>query len=212
METLTFSTFPPALLWAFFPPSQAWWMLRIFQGLCLNCLPCSLALSTLSNGLCIGGTYMSRHFQRLLNVTLSFIGGWPPSSHCAENAATGMCPCPSLHWAFSILYTPLLLPSPLLSPDKAALSLSPLKSPSPSMEGGGKNQYNTKQWLIGLRVQCAERSLLYIMYGGQLMVSVLADKWTVSISPVWWSHRGDACTHTNTMPHMHLWAEIDVNK
>lgn len=47
-----------------------------------------------------------------------------------------------------------------------------------------KNQYNTKQWLIGLRVRCAERSLLYIMYGGQLMVSVLADKWTVSISPV----------------------------
>lgn len=91
--------------------------------------------------------------------------------------------CPSQHRAFSILYTPLLLPSPLLSPDTAALSLSPLKSPSPSMRGV-KNQYNTKQWLIGLRVQCAERSLLYIMYGGQLMVSVLADKWTVSISPV----------------------------
>lgn len=53
-----------------------------------------------------------------------------------------------------------------------------------SIYEGGKNQYNTKQWLIGLRVQCAERSLLYIMYGGQLMVSVLADKWTVSISPV----------------------------
>lgn len=57
------------------------------------------------------------------------------------------------------------------------------------MWGGGagagkKNQYNTKQWLIGLGVRCAERSLLYIMYGGQLMVSVLADKWTVSISPV----------------------------
>lgn len=50
-------------------------------------------------------------------------------------------------------------------------------------EGGRKNQYNTKQWLIGLGVCCAERSLLYIMYGGRLMVSVLADKWTVSISP-----------------------------
>lgn len=91
--------------------------------------------------------------------------------------------CPSARPAFSILHAPLLLPSPLLFADTAALGLSPLKSPSSSMKGG-KNQYNTKQWLIGLRVRCAERSLLYIMYGGQLMVSVLADKWTVSISPV----------------------------
>ncbi|CAF99503.1 unnamed protein product [Tetraodon nigroviridis] len=72
---------------------------------------------------------------------------------------------------------------------------------------GGKNQYNTKQWLIGLRVRCAERSLLYIMYGGRLMVSVLADKWTVSISPVRSSHRGDALsflhTHTHTHTHTH---------
>lgn len=53
-----------------------------------------------------------------------------------------------------------------------------------SIYEGAENQYNTKQWLIGLRVQCVERSLLYIMYGCQLMVSVLADKWAISISPV----------------------------
>lgn len=73
------------------------------------------------------------------------------------------------------------LPSPLFA-DSAALSLSP--QITVFIYEGGKNQYNTKQWLIGLRVRCAERSLLYIMYGSQLMVSVLADKWTVSISPV----------------------------
>lgn len=74
----------------------------------------------------------------------------------------------------------IALPSPF-SRHHGTQSLSP--QITVSIYGrGGKNQYNTKQWLIGLRVRCAERSLLYIMYGGQLMVSVLADKWTVSIS------------------------------
>lgn len=73
------------------------------------------------------------------------------------------------------------LPSPF-SRHSGTQSLSP--QITVSIYEGGENQYNTKQWLIGLRVRCAERSLLYIMYGGQLMVSVLADKWTVSISPV----------------------------
>lgn len=91
--------------------------------------------------------------------------------------------CPSARPAFSILYTPLLLPSPSpLCRHHSTQSLSP--QITVFIYEGGKNQYNTKQWLIGLRVRCAERSLLYIMYGGRLMVSVLADKWTVSISPV----------------------------
>lgn len=92
-------------------------------------------------------------------------------------------PFNSLHWAAS------LPSSPHASPLQQHSVSHRLKSPSPSVRGGSrregkKNQYNTKQWLIGLGVRCAERSLLYIMYGGRLMVSVLADKWTVSISPV----------------------------
>lgn len=96
--------------------------------------------------------------------------------------------CPSARPAFSILSTPLLSALLLLlllcADTTAALSLSPPPQITVFIYEGGKNQYNTKQWLIGLRVRCAERSLLYIMYGGRLMVSVLADKWTVSISPV----------------------------
>lgn len=135
METLTPSTFLPPH--AFFPPSRAWWMLRIFQGLYLNCLPCSLALTTLFNGLCIGGTYTARNIQHYWTWPCLSYRGWPPSSHSAEKRATGMscCLCPSPRQAFSILYTPLLLPSPLLSADTAALILPPLKSPSPSMRG-----------------------------------------------------------------------------
>lgn len=88
---------------------------------------------------------------------------------------------PSPHQAFSILYTPLLLPSPPFTRNSGTQSLSP--QITVSIYEGGKNQYNTKQWLTGLKVHCAERSLLYIMYGGQLMVNVLADKWTVKHLP-----------------------------
>lgn len=125
----------------------------------------------------------------------------------------------SLRWKGGYRYVPLSVsfstPSLFNSSHSIAFALpspftrhSGTQSLSPqitvSIYERGKNQYNTKQWLIGLRVQCAERSLLYIMYDGKLMVSVLADKWTVSISPVWWSHRGDDThTHTQTNTKLH---------
>lgn len=202
IETLTPSTFHPAC--AFFPPSRVWWMLRIFQGRTSNCLPRGLTLTSLSNGLCIGGTYMVNNSQHYWTWPCLSFRGWPLSSYSAGKGATGMsrCLCPSPHWVFSILSTPLLFALPSsFSRHSGTQSHSP--HITVSIYDRGKNQYNTKQWLIGLRVQCAERSLLYIMYGSQLMVSVLADKWTLSISPVWWSHRGDVKTHTHTNTNKH---------
>ena len=197
MEALTPSTFYPTLsLFSHQVTLDACW--KIFR-LYLNCLPCSLALTTLSNGLCIGGTCMVHNIQHYWTWPCLSRRGRPPSSHPAEKRVTGMRL--SVSFSMQSLFNSLhsiasALPSPF-SRHSGTQSLSP--QITVSIYEGGENQYNTKQWLIGLRVRCAERSLLYIMYGGQLMVSVLADKWTVSISPVWWSHRGDAHTHT----HMH---------
>lgn len=95
----------------------------------------------------------------------------------------GLQVCVLLHAEPFQFFTLQRVRPPLSFLQTAQHSVSALKSPSSSMKGG-RNQYNTKQWLIGLRVRCAERSLLYIMYGGQLMVSLLADKWTISVSPV----------------------------
>lgn len=106
--------FPPTVCRPFFPPplqEEHWWMLKIFQCLCLNCLLCSAALTTLSNGLCIGGTYTSCSIQEYWT--------WPCLSQrqlCWKKEATGMrrSLCPSAHRTFSILHTPLRWPSPLL--------------------------------------------------------------------------------------------------
>lgn len=154
--------------------------MEIFYGRYLSCLLCSLGPGTLANGLCTGGAGAVHHTEhdpvfspRRARATLRAAGA----------LKGGLQVCVLLHSEpFQFFPLHCFGPPPPLFADSAALSLSP--QITVFIYEGGKNQYNTKQWLIGLRVRCAERSLLYIMYGGQLMVSVLADKWTVSISPV----------------------------
>lgn len=102
------------------------------QRLCLNCLLRSLRLTTLSNGLCIGGTCMSLEGKASKQQLLK--GGVQVRALC--------CLCPPQQ-AFSILYTPLLLPSPVLSADTAALSLPAFKSPSPSTRRWKSIQHQT---------------------------------------------------------------------
>lgn len=157
-------------------------MLKIFQCLCLNCLLCRLALATLSNGLCIGSTYM--------NCSIQEYWTWPCLSWQWEwRLQVCAAICVLLHTEPFQFFTLQWVRPPSFSPNTAAHGLSLLKSPSPTVRDK-KNQYNTKQWLISLRVQCAERSPLYIMYNVQLMVSVCAAEWMVS------TVRRDDCTYT----------------
>lgn len=138
--------------------------MEIFYGRYLSRLLCSLGPGTLSNGLCTGGAAAVHGAERHRARPRLFTPpreGHPPCRRSAERRLTGMCP-PSLFNSFCSIASALAAP---LSADSAAPSRSP--QITVFIYEGGENQYNTKQWLIGLRARCAERSRLYIMYGGQ---------------------------------------------